>query len=448
MHLEIRSFNDGHCFWMHNNILEFAPGVKYFKVKNQKGKVKKVSRVNVIAVYDVLCRYANNKSQTCYPSTQTIAQKLIVARSTVNLCLKVLEKYGWIKIKHRKAEDGKADTSNLYYLLESPVRQEDNPPDRQADTNNTNSSNKVITKSNKANVSSFGSLAKKQNFKEKTLPQYCLIFDRWNKLNNYPIEPTKRGYPPYHIQQTISSHHKRYGTDRIIWAMDSYEIAVKQGKEKKVQLLTFLKYYLEKYIPPEIKITEEDEKNINQFFAQLPKENSANWIYEQVKKYKVLQILEQFDKQNSSSPFEKWRNIEKMLRNSKGSNIKPDQLKDNPENRVGIPATIENTITDYGEQSRSDREEANIDNKCPNQVKDIIEKLKPHKNLNSHIASSKKLEDTELNQKKEKERRKVIEFDQTNKAKTQSVDSVENDKCQKSSQVQHDGKSLCGSVNE
>lgn len=77
----------------------------------------KLTRPVEIAVYTVLCMYADNTDMTSHPSVSTIAKKARCSDRVVHRSLKVLEDVGYIKIVNRT--DGKGfKTSNQYILLD------------------------------------------------------------------------------------------------------------------------------------------------------------------------------------------------------------------------------------------------------------------------------------------------------------------------------------------
>ena len=73
-----------------------------------------------LAVYFCLCRHADNKSGTCYPSRSKIAHECgISGAETVDRALKVLIEKGLIEKHHQHSEDG-GYRSNVYRIL--PLR--------------------------------------------------------------------------------------------------------------------------------------------------------------------------------------------------------------------------------------------------------------------------------------------------------------------------------------
>lgn len=68
-------------------------------------------------VYMALCLYTNNSTKAARPSTQTIADNVGCARSSVFDSLKRLEASGYIKRKSRSSKRSGRMT-NVYYLLD------------------------------------------------------------------------------------------------------------------------------------------------------------------------------------------------------------------------------------------------------------------------------------------------------------------------------------------
>lgn len=70
-----------------------------------------------IAVYSVLCMYADNNDASSYPSIETIARKSRCSMRTVHRSLDTLQRVGYIDIINRKDKRG-FKTSNQYILLD------------------------------------------------------------------------------------------------------------------------------------------------------------------------------------------------------------------------------------------------------------------------------------------------------------------------------------------
>ena len=95
----IRRIDDKNWYWISQSILK------------QYGRILKGSG---LAVYNVLASYANSKSQTCFPSQQTIADRIGLCRETVNRKVKLLREKQLIKVNRLKGRC-------LYFLLRPDV---------------------------------------------------------------------------------------------------------------------------------------------------------------------------------------------------------------------------------------------------------------------------------------------------------------------------------------
>lgn len=70
---------------------------------------------NDLLCYMVMCRYANNDTNQCFPGYETLAEKMRVSKSTAIKAVKSLVKKGVLIVTHRKNSNG-GDTSNLYTI--------------------------------------------------------------------------------------------------------------------------------------------------------------------------------------------------------------------------------------------------------------------------------------------------------------------------------------------
>lgn len=71
---------------------------------------------HAVAVYSVLCRHANNDTQKCFPSMETIGRKAgIKSRKTVSGAIMALESLNIIKVEKATGADGKR-LNNIYRL--------------------------------------------------------------------------------------------------------------------------------------------------------------------------------------------------------------------------------------------------------------------------------------------------------------------------------------------
>lgn len=100
----IRDHRGKNWFWAENAIIDvYGPQLGSYAV----------------AVYMVLCRMADDSTQTAYPSHNTIARRLNVSKPTVIKALKALEAAGLVDILERP-KDNKENESNIYTLLPMP----------------------------------------------------------------------------------------------------------------------------------------------------------------------------------------------------------------------------------------------------------------------------------------------------------------------------------------
>src|SRR5438128_1765190 len=99
---QIVKLKPGHRFSIDNDIIDIH--------------AKTIGAIGV-AIYAVLARYANRKAGECWPTIGRIARMLDLARSTVKVYLRKMEKAGLIAIEERQDPLGDP-TSNLYTLLD------------------------------------------------------------------------------------------------------------------------------------------------------------------------------------------------------------------------------------------------------------------------------------------------------------------------------------------
>ena len=87
-----------------------------------------------LSAYVVLCRMADDKTQTCFPSYKTIADRMGVARPTAIKAIKALEDAGLVDVSFQFTADGDK-SSNIYTMLplhggkpDLPGSPHDSPP--------------------------------------------------------------------------------------------------------------------------------------------------------------------------------------------------------------------------------------------------------------------------------------------------------------------------------
>src|SRR5262249_20032309 len=110
--IAIRDRRQADWFWIDNIIVD-----QYLSIIG----------TDAYAVYNVLVRHADNKTQTSYPKHDRIAELCRLSKPTVIKCIDILEAVELVKQTERYAEvhyasgaTGERQTSNLYTLL--PVR--------------------------------------------------------------------------------------------------------------------------------------------------------------------------------------------------------------------------------------------------------------------------------------------------------------------------------------
>lgn len=107
MELEIRDNRQKEWFWLDNEFID-----SYAKKLKTSG----------IIVYISLCRYADNNTQTCFPSMKHIAKENGISKDTVLRAIKKLENFNLIHItrEEHNRENG-VQTRNRYTMLNKKV---------------------------------------------------------------------------------------------------------------------------------------------------------------------------------------------------------------------------------------------------------------------------------------------------------------------------------------
>ncbi len=96
---KIRSLHDRNWYWISKLVI-----CRYGRILRSSG----------LAVYNVLASYANARSQACFPTQQTIANKVRLSRETVNRKIGLLKDLGLIRNRRLKGHC-------LYFLLKPEV---------------------------------------------------------------------------------------------------------------------------------------------------------------------------------------------------------------------------------------------------------------------------------------------------------------------------------------
>lgn len=71
-------------------------------------------------VYLSLCRYANNKTQTCFPSMKLIATENKISIKSVERAIKLLEEWKIVSVERSKKPDG-TQSNNIYTLTSKNI---------------------------------------------------------------------------------------------------------------------------------------------------------------------------------------------------------------------------------------------------------------------------------------------------------------------------------------
>lgn len=99
--IEVRDQREQEWYWMNNEFVDHYG---------------EILGTHAVAVYSVLCRHANNDTQKCFPSMETIGRKAgIKSRKTVSKAIEGLEKFNIIEVEKAQGADGKR-LNNIYRL--------------------------------------------------------------------------------------------------------------------------------------------------------------------------------------------------------------------------------------------------------------------------------------------------------------------------------------------
>ncbi len=83
----VRNLRNGQWYWISRAVLK-----RYGPLLKSSG----------LAVYNALASYANGRSQICFPTQKTIAERTGLCRETVNRKIAILKKLGLISVKRQK----------------------------------------------------------------------------------------------------------------------------------------------------------------------------------------------------------------------------------------------------------------------------------------------------------------------------------------------------------
>lgn len=100
--IEIRDQREQEWYWTNNEFVDHYG---------------EIVGTHAVAVYSVLCRHANNDTQKCFPSMETIGRKAgIKSRKTVSKAIEILSKFHIIEVEEAHGSDGKR-LNNIYHLM-------------------------------------------------------------------------------------------------------------------------------------------------------------------------------------------------------------------------------------------------------------------------------------------------------------------------------------------
>lgn len=102
---------------MERTVIDWRRRPFFMISKDVIDKDTKLSKPVDIAVYAVLCMYADNDSKDSFPSIERIAEKSRCSTRTARRSLQTLKDAGYIDIKERRDKRG-YQTSNQYFLLD------------------------------------------------------------------------------------------------------------------------------------------------------------------------------------------------------------------------------------------------------------------------------------------------------------------------------------------
>ena len=113
-------------------------------------------------VYCVLCAFSDNNTRSCYPSYNTIVEKVDCSQNTAIQCVASLCEKGWMQKMEQRTKKGK-HRSNLYFLVLSPEKQHLYPTHEKPET--TSPSEKSYSSS--ADEAYFGYTERLEDVKKK-----------------------------------------------------------------------------------------------------------------------------------------------------------------------------------------------------------------------------------------------------------------------------------------
>jgi len=240
--IEIRDKRDAPWFWVDNDLID--------TYANSLG-------LRALSVYLTLCRHSDNRTQTCYPSMRTIAERLGLSTRTVIRATSKLEKLGFITIIRKRKKDG-TNASNVYTLASKKAWKTDHvtlvshgaPGDTSVTTHVTPVSHHQVTpgphnntKSNKPKINKTHLRASPQK-KIKT-PQSLAINREINRIATL-FEPINRDW-----QSFFRPGPQRTSIEKLIKFVCKDEITIDEVIEK-AKSLHGEKFAPQAYTPSEL----------------------------------------------------------------------------------------------------------------------------------------------------------------------------------------------------
>jgi len=98
-------------------VIDFRERKFFLMTRDIVDKDTQLTKPVDIAVYAVLCMYADNNTKDSHPSVATIAEKSRCSERVARRSLQTLKEAGYIDIEERRDKRG-YQTSNQYYLLD------------------------------------------------------------------------------------------------------------------------------------------------------------------------------------------------------------------------------------------------------------------------------------------------------------------------------------------
>ena len=129
-------------------------------------------------VYCVLCAFSDNNTRSCYPSYNTIAEKVGCSKKTAIQCVASLCEKGWMQKMEQRTKKG-GHRSNLYFLVLSPEKQHLYPSHRKPESPSHRRNRNLFLMTNRIGVMQNGWKMLKIELNMITLRNICQISFIW-----------------------------------------------------------------------------------------------------------------------------------------------------------------------------------------------------------------------------------------------------------------------------